>query len=111
VRTVFVVLNEVFGQDLLEMASTEDEESVEALSPGRAHESLGERIRTRGSNRDLDDADALRAEHLVEACGELRVSIPMRNLAVRAPSTSTKDTLRACWVTHSPTGLAVTPET
>ena len=48
VRTVFVVVNEVSGRDLLEMASTEDEELVQTLSAGRAYESFGERIPRQG---------------------------------------------------------------
>jgi len=73
---MFVVMSDVLGQNLLEMASTEDEDPVETLSADGAHESFGERVRPRSSNRGLDDAGALGAKHLVEAGGELRVSIP-----------------------------------
>jgi len=75
-RTMFVVVSDVFGQNLLEMVSTEDEDPVEALSAHGAHESFGERVCPRGSNGRLDDAGAFRAEHLVETGGELRVSVP-----------------------------------
>ena len=57
------------------MTASEDEEPVQTLSADGAHESLGEGVRPRGSNRGLDDPDALGAEHLVEAGGELRVSV------------------------------------
>jgi hypothetical protein len=79
-RAVLVVVSHVLGEDLLEMTATEDEESVETLSAGGAHESLGDRVRTWRSNGRLDDPDALRAEHLVEAGGELRVSVPDEEL-------------------------------
>jgi hypothetical protein len=79
-RAVFVVVRHVLGEDLLEMTTTEDEESVETLSAGRAYESLGDRVRTWRSNGRLDDPDALSAEHLVEAGGELRVSVPDEEL-------------------------------
>ncbi len=42
-RAVFVVVRHVLREDLLEMTATEDEESVETLSAGRAYESLGDR--------------------------------------------------------------------
>jgi hypothetical protein len=76
VGTMTVVVRDVFGQDLFEMAASENEHPVEALSAHGTHEPFGERIRSRGPHRCLDDADALGAEHLVEAVGELRVSVP-----------------------------------
>ena len=48
---VFVVVSHVLGQDVLEMTTTEDEESVEALSVGRANKTSGERLR-RALGRD-----------------------------------------------------------
>jgi hypothetical protein len=73
-------MRKVLDQNLFEMTVTEDKESVQALSAHGAHESLSERVCTRSSNRGLDDADALGAEYLVEAGGELRVSIPDEEL-------------------------------
>ena len=74
-RAVIVVVREVLGEDMLEIAPTEDENSVEALPADAAHEPLGDRVRSRGPDRRPDDPDALGAEHVVEAGGELRVSI------------------------------------
>ena len=107
---MLIVVSEVLDEHLLKVTATEDEEPVQTLSADGAHESLGERVRTGSSNRGPYDADALGGEYLVEAGGELRVSIPDEEFGRSVPSTSTKDRLRACWVTHSPTGLAVTPE-
>jgi hypothetical protein len=44
VRPVFVVVNDVVGQGVLQMASTEDQHPVEALATNSADEALIERI-------------------------------------------------------------------
>jgi hypothetical protein len=74
-RTVLVVVREVLGQDLLEMAPTEDEEPIEALSADGPDEALRERVCSRRSNRRLDGPDTLCAEDFVEAGCELCVSV------------------------------------
>jgi len=58
-RAVFVVVRHVLGEDLLEMTTTEDEESVETLSAGRAYESLGDRVR---QSRQLHLMETVRPE-------------------------------------------------
>jgi hypothetical protein len=95
---VIVVVREVLGEDMLETTPTEDENSVEALPADAAHEPLGDRVRSRGPDRRPDDPDALGAEHVVEAGGELRVPIA-ENLTSRERSARCKLRLRACWVT------------
>ena len=70
-----VVVREVLGQDLLKLATSEDEALVQTLSADRADETLGEGVRPGRLNRSLDDPNALGAEHLVESGGELRVSV------------------------------------
>src|SRR6266536_2169121 len=57
------------------MASSDDQDPVEAIGANCAHPTLGVGIRVRGSNRGADHADAFGAEHLVEGVAELRVSI------------------------------------
>ena len=42
VRTVFVVVSDVLGQNLFEMVAAEDEDPIETLSADGAHEWLGE---------------------------------------------------------------------
>jgi hypothetical protein len=66
-RAVLVVVGEVPGKDLLEMAPTEDEEPIEALSTDGSDEALGKGVGSRRSNRGFDASDTLRAEHFVEA--------------------------------------------
>jgi hypothetical protein len=48
---------------------------VEALVADRAHESLGERVRTGRADRGANRLDADRGEDLVEASGELGIPI------------------------------------
>src|ERR1035437_4813671 len=48
---------------------------VEALGSDGAHETLRIRVCTRRAHRGLDDLDADRGEHFVEAGGELGVSV------------------------------------
>ena len=109
-RTVLVVVRKVLGQDLLKMTPTEDQESVEALSAGRPHEALGKGVRSRRS----DSALMILMLSLRNTSSKLAVNFAsrsrMRNFTSRERSISSELRLRACWVTHSPTGLAVTPE-
>ncbi len=48
---VLVVVPDVLGKDLLEVTAIENEEAVEALSPGCPHEPLGERVPLHLSSR------------------------------------------------------------
>jgi hypothetical protein len=56
---MLVVVGRVLGQNLLEMAATEDEDSVEALSTGRANKTLGDRVR---QSRQLHLMETVRPE-------------------------------------------------
>jgi hypothetical protein len=67
---MLVVVGYVLGQNLLEMAATQDEDSVEALSAGRANKTLGDRVPARGSNGHLDHPYALSAEDFVPHPGQ-----------------------------------------
>ena len=67
------------------MSAPEDEEPIEALSTNGTHESLGECVGSRRSNRRLDDSDALGRN----TSSKLEVNFVslsrMRNLAAREP--------------------------
>jgi hypothetical protein len=63
----------------------EDEHPVEALAPDGAHESLGDGVRPRCPDRDLDDPDPLCGEDGVEGGDELRVSVMHQVLDRRRP--------------------------
>jgi hypothetical protein len=69
--TVVVLL--VFGQHLLQVPLTVDQQVVQALAAQCADESFGVGVRTRRSWRCLDDPYAAASEHLVERSGELAV--------------------------------------
>ena len=79
-RPVHVVVGHVLGQDALQMASTEDENSVETLTTDRADETFGEGISPWRPDRRADDPDALSPEYLIEARSELGVSVTDQEL-------------------------------
>jgi hypothetical protein len=80
VRTVFVVVIDEFAEDRFQLVAMEHEHPVKALASYRPDESLGERIRTRGPNGRTDNSDAVGSEHLIEARGEFRISVPDQEL-------------------------------
>jgi hypothetical protein len=51
-----VIVRQVGAQDGLEVASSEDEDAVEALTPQRTDKPLGERIRLWSFDRGADDS-------------------------------------------------------
>jgi hypothetical protein len=72
---VLVVVPAVDAEHLLEMASAENQNPVEAVGANRPHPALSEGVRVRGLDRRADHLDALRPEDLVEGVAELRVAI------------------------------------
>jgi len=62
-------------QDGFELTSVKDQHPVDTFSADGPDEALSERVCPGRSNRGLDDPDALGAEDLVEAKGELRVPV------------------------------------
>jgi hypothetical protein len=79
VRAVFVVMADVGAHDLLQLASADDQDSIETFAPQAAHPALGVRLRLGCSHRCPDDANALGAEHLVEVARELIVAVADEN--------------------------------
>jgi len=75
VRAVRVVVREVLLQHYCEVASSGDQEVVEAFAAHGADPSLCNRVRSRCSNRGADDADVGAGEHGVEGGGELAVTV------------------------------------
>src|ERR687892_2045732 len=71
-----VVVGSVSLEHSLEVAASEYKDPVEALGPNRSHPPLGERVRSRGPDRRLDDVHSFGPEDLVEGTGELRVPVP-----------------------------------
>ena len=67
-----VVVLDVDPEDLLEMAAPDDQQPVQALSADRANPPLRVGVRLHGGAEHLG---ALGPEHVVEAVGELRVTV------------------------------------
>ena len=65
-----VVLIDVLGEDRLDVASTEDQEVVQAVFSDGANPAFGKRVRPWGADRRLDGLDADRGEYSVERRGE-----------------------------------------
>src|SRR5713101_3908539 len=74
-RPMAVVVIDVDAEDALELPAADDQDPVEALTPQRADEALGVRVRLRRLDRGLDDLESLAAEDLVELAAEGRVAI------------------------------------
>ena len=67
------------------MSTAEDQHPVETLATDGADEALGEGVGPRSPDRGPDDPDAVGAEDLVEARGELGVSVPDQELDRMGP--------------------------
>lgn len=75
VRPGGVVVGEVLGQDVFEVAAIPYQYPVEAFGPYGAYPALGVRVGLRRPWRDLDYVDAGCGEHRVERGAELRVPV------------------------------------
>src|SRR5919106_17962 len=73
--SVTVVVSDIGLEDGLEMATPEDEDAIEALTPERCHEPLREGVRERSLDRGADDPYVLGAEDLIEAGRVLTVPV------------------------------------
>jgi len=80
VGALLVVVTDVFPKHSSEVAMAHDEYPVEAFVAYRPHPAFGVGIGPRRSDWRLDHPNALGAEHLVEAGGELGVPIPDQEL-------------------------------
>lgn len=72
----------VGAKNMQQVAPSEDEEVVEALSAKGPHPSLRERVRPRSAHWCLHHGEPLGLEDLVEGTGELGVSIPNEDVRV-----------------------------
>ena len=104
-----VVVLGIDRKDSLQVTPAEDQDVIQALSSSRADPALRERVRPWGSDRRLEDSDVFGPEDLVEAPGELRVSI--RSRMCLSPRDPVIERFRACWVTQAESGRLVVPAT
>jgi hypothetical protein len=110
VGTVAVVMLDVDPKDLLQVATANDQQPVQALGADRPHPALRVRVRPGAPGTGVNSTSApserstsskLRENFASQSCSTKRARRPC--------SPSTRSRLRACWVTHWPFGLAVTP--
>ena len=65
-RPGIVVVSRVGQEDPLEVTPAEHEHPVEALGPNRSHPPLGNRVRSWGPDRPLDDVHSFCPKDLVD---------------------------------------------
>src|SRR4051794_41847015 len=75
VRPSGVVVRDIVGQDVFEVAAVPDQDPVEAFGPYGAYPPFGVCVRLRRPWRYLDCFDAGCGEHRVEGGSELRVPV------------------------------------
>ena len=111
VWAVHVVVIGVRGQHRHQMPTSEDEHPVQQLAPHGAHPPLSIGVRPRCPDRRTQDLDPLSSKDRVEHDGELRIPITDQKPELANAVLKDHEQVRACCVTHSPTGCAVTPST
>jgi len=104
-----VVVRQVFAQYLAQVALADDEQPVEEFAPQGPDDPFADGVRSGCLRRAGKNPDAGRQEEGVETGGELARAILIRNLTpvVRGPGSIRR--LRAVWVVHALSGLAVIP--
>jgi hypothetical protein len=89
VRPMGVVVLEIHPKDLRQMATSDSQQPAQALGADRPHPALGVRVRSGCPHRRHQPRATLRAEHLVEAAGEL--GVPVAEQEVQASSSLFQD--------------------
>jgi hypothetical protein len=97
VRTVAVILPDVFGQHLAEMPLAEDHHVIQALAAERAHEPLRVGIRPPRPDRRVDNPRAVPGEDAVECAVNLPSRSRITNLNRPARSPRSISRFLACW--------------
>jgi hypothetical protein len=111
VRTMGVVMLDVDPKYLLQMPAPDEQQPIQARGADGPHPALRVHVCSWRPHWREEHLAALRAEHVIEPTGELRIPI-MEQEAHPSPLVAQhqhQQQLRACWVTQSPLGLAVTP--
>jgi len=111
VRAVAVAMINVLANNTLQLPTSKDQHPVQHLTPNRADPPLRVGVRLGRPHRRAQHPDPFSDEDRVERGGELRVPIAEQEPKRPRRPASSMSRLRACCVTHSPTGCAVTPST
>ncbi len=85
VWTVPVVVLDVDPKDLLQMAAPDEQQPIQALGAGGADPPFCVRVRGRRPHGRHQHLGTLRAEHVVEAAGELRVPVADQEAYLPSP--------------------------
>ena len=104
-----VVMADVDREDSFEVPSVHEQEPVETFAADGADPSFDVGVRARCAYRCADGPDPLAAKHLIERRRELAVAIVNQEADRLRSFDERLDDVRACWVAHSPVGLAVIP--
>ena len=75
VRTMTVVVIDIDPKHLLQVPSPDDQQPVKTLGPDRPDPSLREGVRVGRLHRGDQHLGPVRAEHIIKATGELRVTV------------------------------------
>jgi len=109
VRTMCVVVGHVDPQDLLQVASSDDQQPVQALGPHRTDPALGVGVGVGRLYRRDQYVGAVRIEDVVEGTGELRIPIANKEAHSSAPLAQHEAQVAGLLGNPSPSGWAVTP--
>src|SRR6266498_4583063 len=104
-RTMLVVVPDVDSQDPLPVPPPDDQEPVKAVGADRTNPALRIRVRPGRLRRREQHLSTLRAEHIVEAAAELRVTIAQQEPDPSTWLAQSQQQVAGCWVTHTPSGL------
>jgi hypothetical protein len=96
VRTVCVVVIDELAEHVLEVATVQDDEPVEAFSADGADEALGDRIRLWRAHRRLDHVDVFAGEDGIEVARVLGVAISDQEAETRRLLLERPGDCRAC---------------
>jgi hypothetical protein len=107
--TVKVVLVGVLSQHRSQLSASEDQHPVQHLTPNRADPALRMGVRPRRPYRRAQHLDPLGGKNRVERGAELHVPITDQEPKIPDAASRPMRRLRACCVTHAPTGYGVTP--
>ena len=102
VRTVRVVMPDVLAYNCGEMASSGDQDVVEAFPAQCPDEAFRDRVRPRCPDWGADDPNVGTDEDGVERGGELAVPVADQEPELPACSPRSMSRLRACWGTQAP---------
>jgi hypothetical protein len=104
VRSVGVVVIDVFAEDVVEMSPAGDEDSVGALAPGAGDPMLADRVRPRRLYRRGDDPHVGRGEDRVERVGVFGIPVSDQDFKPSVRSLMSISVFRACCTVHAALG-------